>query len=120
LWGGHTGPRPSGSATSRNRPRPRVSVSSGWPHSTQRRGGRLEGGKGTSRSVRRSRAPRQFPAGYVLVAAEAAGAGAGELLDEVLEELLVLLVEAAEDELLAALLPPESELLEEPSFFVEL
>lgn len=118
MWGGHTGPRPSGSATSRKRPRPRASVNSGWPHSTQRRGGRLEGGKGTSRSVRRSRAPRQFPARYVLVAA-AAAAGAGALLDDVLEELLVLLVDA-DDELLEALLPPESELVVELSFFVEL
>ncbi len=78
----------------------------------------MEGGKGTRRSVRRPCAPRQFPAGYVLGAAEAAAAGAGELLVDVLEDvLLVLLVE--EDVLLEALLLLESELLE-LSFFVEL
>ena len=79
----------------------------------------MEGGKGTRRSVRRPRTPRQFPAGYVLGAAEAAAAGAGELLVDVLEDvLLVLLVEegALLEELLLLL---ESELLE-PSFFVEL
>jgi len=78
----------------------------------------LVGAKGTSRSVRRPRAPRQFPAGYVLVP-EAAAAGTGELLVEELEDvLLVLLVEegALLEELLLLL---ESELLE-PSFFVEL
>lgn len=120
FWGGHTGPRPSGSATSRKRPKPRASVSSGWPHRTQRRGGRLEGGKGTRRSVRRPCAPRQFPAGYVLGAA-AAAAGAGELLADELLVLLVLLVE--EDELLVELLGEllllESELLA-LSFLVEL
>ena len=79
----------------------------------------MEGGKGTSRSVRRPRAPRQFPARYVLGAA-AAAAGAAVLLDDELLVLLVLLVEVVEDELLEALLPPESELLEAPSFLVEL
>ncbi len=82
----------------------------------------MEGGKGTRRSVRRPCAPRQFPAGYVLGAADAAAAGAGELLADVLDELLVLPVLLVEEaELLAALLPLllESELLA-PSFLVEL
>ncbi len=79
----------------------------------------MEGGKGTSRSVRRPRAPRQFPARYVLGAA-AAAAGAGVLLDDELDELLVLLVEEDVDALLEALLPPESELPEVLSFLVEL
>lgn len=82
----------------------------------------MEGGKGTRRSVRRPRAPRQFPAGYVLGAAGAAAAGAGELLVDVLDVLedVLLGVLVEEDELLAALLLLlESELLA-PSFFVEL
>jgi hypothetical protein len=63
-----------------------------------------------------------FRLGYVLGAA-AAAAGAAALLDDELDVLLVLLVddvEDVEDELLEALLPPESELLEAPSFLVEL
>ncbi len=41
------GPLPSGSGTSRNRPLPETSVSSGRPQSTQRRRRPLEGGNGT-------------------------------------------------------------------------
>ena len=75
----------------------------------------MEGGKGTARSVRRTCAPRQFPAGYVLVAAGAA-AGAAAVLDVPLEDVLaavlgVVLVEAG--------VPLDSEPLE-LSFLVEL
>jgi hypothetical protein len=71
--------------------------------------------------VRRPRAPRQFPAGYVFGAA-AAAAGAGELLDVLLDDVLdVLLAEEAAVLLDVPLLPPllDSGLLE-LSFFVEL
>lgn len=62
--------------------------------------------------MRRSRAPRQFPARYALVP-EAAAAGAGALLAAVLDVLL------EEADVLLELLLLESELLE-LSFFVEL
>lgn len=76
----------------------------------------MEGGKGTARSVRRTCAPRQFPAGYVLVAAGAAAAGAAAVLDVPLEDVLgvVLGVLLVEDDALL-----DSEPLE-LSFLVEL
>ena len=101
--GGHTGPRPLGSATSRKRPRPRESVSSGCWHRAQRRGGRLVGAKGTATSVARHAVPREFSAARYFLSLAAAVLGAGVLALELLELLLL-------DEL------P----LLEPSFLVEL
>ncbi len=110
---GHTGPRPSGSATRRKRPWPR-SVSSGWPHRAQRRGGRLEGGNGTGRSLLRPGVPRDFSARGYFDAAGAAGA-AVLVLDDVL--LLLDSEEELDDEDEGA---DDEELDEPPSFFVEL
>lgn len=113
-WGGHTGPRPSGSATRRKRPWPRASVSSGWAHRAQRRGGRLDGGNGTGRSVLRPGVPRDFSAsGYF----EAAGAAVLVLDDALLldsEEELEEVDGADEED------DDEEELDAPPSFFVEL
>ena len=112
-------PRPSGSGTSRKRPWPRASVSSGWPHSTQRRGGRLEGGKGTETSLLPLPPPRDFSAAQLL--ALAAGA-AGALLDV----LDALVLEDDASLVLAALVPLEDDALvlelavdEPPSLLVE-
>ena len=111
------GPRPSGSGTNRNRPRPRESVSSGWPQSTQWRGGRLEGGNGTGPSLSPLQHPREFSAAQLLAPAAAAGAlGVLALLElDPESEALVLLDEVALAD------KEEGLLLEEPpSFLVEL
>jgi hypothetical protein len=119
------GPRPSGSGTSRKRPRPRASVNSGWPQSTQWRGGRLEGGKGTGPSLPPLPGGRDFSAAQLLLALAVAAAG---VLDALLEALDPEDALSLEDELLDAgvlVLVDEAALLldededEPPSFLVE-
>lgn len=124
------GPRPSGSGTRRKRPRPRASVNSGWPQSTQWRGGRLEGGKGTRPSLPPGPDPRDFSAARAAYDDEVLEVLPEEPppLDDVLLEPLELLPLSLEDEVLgvdALEEEPleEDELLDEedepPSFLVE-
>lgn len=115
------GPRPSGSGTSRKRPSPRASTSSGWPQSTQWRGGRLEGGNGTWASLPPLSAPRDFSAAQLL--APAAAAGALEVLDELLDDEPESDEPPLLDDVELPLLDEDELLLDDdelPSFLVEL